>query len=132
MYSGGFPSTRGGARDSVQLSSDTHSTPTLSGWSNKQSTTANFEAGDRFIENTIPKEAFKFVVSHVETANQFYIQLLSKGAELTALSEVLQNEYKQSPEENLTSFKVNQPCLAKSNDGCWYRGKEIEENSSKK
>jgi hypothetical protein len=107
----------------LRLSSDNNPSKTLSGWPNTRSTPVNFEAGDRFIENEIPKETFKFVVSQIETANQFYIQLLSKGDELTALSEVLQNEFKQSPEGNLNSFKVNQPCLAKSSDNCWYRGK---------
>jgi len=108
----------------VQLTSDNNnpSKPPFSGYPNTRSTTTNFEAGDRFIENEIPKETFKFVVSHVETANDFFIQLLSKGDELSSLSDTLQNEYKQSPEINLNSFKINQACLAKSSDGCWYRG----------
>ena len=84
----------------------------------------NFVAGDRFIENEIPKTAFEFVVSHIETANDFFIQLLSQGDELTKSSEILQTEYKQSPETNINAFKINQPCLAKNSDGCWYRGKE--------
>jgi hypothetical protein len=72
----------------------------------------------------MPKEAFKFVISHVETTNDFYIQLLSKGDELSQLSDILQIEYKQSPETNVSSCKINQACLAKSSDQCWYRGKE--------
>ncbi len=111
----------------MQLSSDnTGSTKAFSGWPATRSISANFEAADRFIESEIPKETFKFVVSHVETANDFFIQLLSKGDELSTLSETLQNEYTQSPEINLSLLKINQPCLAKSSDLCWYRGKESE------
>ena len=95
------------------------------GSGNNPTTSANFVAGDRFPETEIPKETVKFVVSHVETANDFFIQLLSKADELSTLSETLQNEYKQSPEGNLISFKKDQVCLAKSSDDCWYRGKEL-------
>jgi len=111
----------------LKLSSDNNnSSKTFSSWPNKQSTPANFEAGDRFIESQIPAEEFKFVVSQVETANDFFIQLVSKGDELSSLSDTLQIEYKQSPQINLSSLKINQPCLAKSPDDCWYRGKENE------
>ncbi len=109
----------------MQLSSDNNpSTSTGNSWSSIRTPAVNFEAGDRFIENEMPKEAFKFVISHIETANDFFIQLLSKGDELSKLSEILQTEYKQSPETSVNSCKLNQPCLAKSSDQCWYRGKE--------
>ena len=90
---------------------------------NAQSKTAHFEAGDHFIETEVPKDAFKFVISHIETANDFFIQLLSKGDKLCALTDILQDEYKQSPQKDLNSTQINQPCLAKSPDGFWYRGK---------
>jgi hypothetical protein len=126
LNSGRFNSSSGGGfgnRDNTEsrFNSDTK---TFSAWSNTQSTPANFEAGDRFIESEIPKEAFQFVVSYVEAANNFFIQLFSKADEITALSETLQTEYKQSPGSNLNSFQKDQACLAKSSDGCWYRGKE--------
>jgi len=107
----------------LKLTSDNNNpSRSFSGWPNTRSTSTNFEAGDRFIESEIPKENLKFVISHIETSNDFFIQLLSKGDELSSLSDTLQNEYKQSPEINLNSFKINQPCLAKSYDRCWYRG----------
>ncbi|CAF5131696.1 unnamed protein product, partial [Rotaria magnacalcarata] len=81
----------------------------------------NFEAGDKFIEHDMPKDVFTFVISHIETANDFFIQLLSKGDEILKLSETLQNEYGLAPETTLSSFKIGQACLAKSTDGCWYR-----------
>ena len=111
--------------DELQLSSDKN-TNTLSGWPNAQSstTTTPFEAADRFVDIPLPNQEFTYVVSHIETANEFYIQLLSKGPELTALSERLQTEFKQSPEVNISSFRVDQACLAKFSDLCWYRGKK--------
>ena len=86
-----------------------------------RSTTVNFESGDHFIENEIPKAPFQFVISQIETANDFFIQLLSKRDDLSRLSDTLQTEFKQSPQTSLSSFKINQPCLAKSTDQCWYR-----------
>ena len=91
--------------------------------SNAQSIQIDFESGDHFIENEVPKDTFKFVISHIETATDVFIQLLSKGDKLCALTDILQDEYKQSPEKDLSSTKINQPCLVKSSDGFWYRGK---------
>ncbi|CAF1033127.1 unnamed protein product [Rotaria sordida] len=128
---GNFDSSNRGGRSNfrdrdnigLQLSSDyNNSLKTFNNSSNIRQTNINFEAGDHFIENDIPKDnIFKFVISHIETANDFFIQLLSKGNELTKLSEILQNEYQQAPEANISSLKINQPCLAKSSDDCWYR-----------
>ena len=84
----------------------------------------NFEAGDRVGEHDIPKGTFKFVVSYIETANDFFIQMKSKEKELVKLTEVLQIEYNLSSGIDANSLKVNQPCLAKSEDNCWYRGKK--------
>jgi hypothetical protein len=93
----------------------------FSGWSKSTPAANNFEAGDNIIENIIPKETFEFVISHIETPNDFFIQLISKGDELTELSETLQKEYKDAPESNINPIKINQVCLAKSSDDCWYR-----------
>ncbi|CAF3651175.1 unnamed protein product [Adineta steineri] len=114
---GGFRNDRD--RNEFQLNADNNSSSNT--WSSMRPAPVNFEAGDRFIENEIPKEAFKFVISHIETANNVFIQLLSKGDDLTKLTDSLQSEYKQAPEVGLSLFKQNQPCLAKSSDGCWYR-----------
>jgi hypothetical protein len=129
LNSGGFASRGGqtgyGDRGGIglQLSSENNSLNSTTSWSNTRPPTVNFESGDRFVENEIPKETFKFVVSHIESANDYFIQILSKGDELGKLSETLQTEYTQSPKGNLNSFKKSQPCLAKSTDDCWYRGK---------
>ncbi len=104
---------------------------TFSGWPNIKSTTNRFEAGDHFNENEIPKEAFQFVISHIEKSNDFFIQLCSKEKELSELSETLQEEYKDAPELNLNSIKINQACLAKSSDNCWYRAIILSTNSTK-
>lgn len=108
--------------NNFRVTSDTNeSTKTFSGWPNMK--TAPFEAGDNFIENEIPREEFQFVISHIEKSNDFFIQLYSKEKELSQLSETLQNEYKDAPELNKDSIKINQACLAKSSDDCWYRAK---------
>ncbi|CAF4415082.1 unnamed protein product, partial [Rotaria sp. Silwood2] len=125
----GFSNSRGGRnsfRDDetigLQLSSDyNNSIKTSNSLSNTRTTNVNFEAGDHFIENEIPKEIFKYVISHIETANDFFIQILSKGDELSKLSEILQNQYEQAPATNLSTLKIGQACLAKSSDDCWYR-----------
>lgn len=127
---GRFNNNRGSSRDPgdvpLHLTTDKdNSSQGFGNWSAVRSASSNFEAGDRFGESVIPKETFKFVVSHIETANDFFIQLLFKGDELTKLSETLQDEFKQSPEISLSLLKENQICLAKSSDGCWYRGKKF-------
>jgi hypothetical protein len=94
---------------------------TFNGWPNAKPTVNKFEAGDQFIENDIPKDKFQFVVSHIETSNDFFIQLLSKADELSTLSDTLQKVYKEAPELNISSIKIDQACLAKSSDDCWYR-----------
>ena len=98
------------------------SRPTFSGFSGARAPVVNFEAGDRFVECDIPKETFKFVISHIQTANDFFIQMKSKEIELTKLTEALQTEYKLSPGIDANSLRFKQPCLAKSNDNYWYRG----------
>ncbi|CAF3460588.1 unnamed protein product [Rotaria sp. Silwood1] len=128
---GGFTNNRGGSdrnnfrdRDNtgLQLSlNNNNTTKTFNNFSTIRTTNINFEAGDHFIENEIPKDIFKYVISHIETVNDFFIQILSKGDELSILSETLQNEYSQAPEVNLSSLKIGQACLAKSVDNCWYR-----------
>jgi hypothetical protein len=100
---------------------NTESTKTFSGWPNVKATSIRFESGDKFIENEIPVEAFQFVISHIEKSNDFFIQLCSKENELSELTETLQNEYKDAPELSFSSIKINQACLAKSSDDCWYR-----------
>lgn len=92
---------------------------TFSGWPNAKPVIKSFESGDHFVENVIPKEEFRFVLSHIETPNDFFIQIYSKADELTALSDKLQNEYVNAPE--LNSSEINKACLAKSSDQCWYR-----------
>lgn len=57
----------------------------------------------------------------MEHNNDFFIQLYSKEKELTTLTDDLQKEYKDAPEINLASMKINQACLGKSSDNCWYR-----------
>ncbi|CAM4898777.1 unnamed protein product [Rotaria socialis] len=125
----GFSNSRGGRgnlrdRDNIglRLSSDSsNSAKPFGGMGITQPVLNNFEAGDKFIEHDMPKEVFTFVISHIETANDFFIQLLNKGDEILKLSETLQNEYGAAPEATLSSFKIGQACLAKSTDGCWYR-----------
>ncbi|CAF1170367.1 unnamed protein product [Rotaria sordida] len=94
---------------------------TFSGWPNVKSPIKSFEVGDHFVENEIPQDTFQFVISHIETSNDFFIQLYSKGNELSTLSDKLQEEYKNAPELNFNSIEINQACLAKSSDECWYR-----------
>ncbi|CAM2713618.1 unnamed protein product [Rotaria socialis] len=92
---------------------------TFSGWPNVKPTVTSFEAGDHFVEKEIPKEAFQFVLSHIEASNDFFIQLYSKADELSTFSATLQEEYSNAPE--LNSIEENKICLAKSSDQCWYR-----------
>jgi hypothetical protein len=106
-------------------------TKPFSGWPNSKSTTKPFESGDVFIENEIPKESFQFVISHIETPNDFFIQSYSKADELSALTETLQIEYKDAPELNFNSIKPNQACLAKSSDDCWYRARVLSTHLTK-
>ena len=88
-----------------------------------------FEAGDHFNENETPKETFDFVLSHIETSNDFFIQLLSKDGELTNFSNKLQDEYTNAPESD--SININQICLAKNSDQCWYRAVILSKNFDK-
>jgi hypothetical protein len=94
---------------------------TFSGWPNIKPTPSLFEAGDNYTENEIPKGTFQFVISHIEKANDFFIQLTSKENELSELTDTLQKEYQDAPELTFNSIKPKQACLAKSSDGCWYR-----------
>jgi len=123
-FRGGFNSNfRDRDTSDIELTSNASAGPAFSNWPNARPS-AQFEPGEAFRESTSPKDSFKFVVSYIETANDFFIQLLSKGDELSSLNETLQTEYKKSPETNLSSFKQGQACLAKSSTyGCWYRGK---------
>lgn len=84
-----------------------------------------FEAGDYYIENEIPQDEFQFVLSHFEKSNDFFIQLYSQENELLQLTDTLQKEYKDAPEFDLNSIKIDQVCLAKSSDNCWYRAKML-------
>lgn len=128
---GGFNDNRNNFRGrnetGIQLTSDfDNSSKSFSGFKITREVPDYFQAGDQFIEQKeIPKDTFKFVISHIETANDFYIQLVSKGDELSKLTETLQIEYDQAPQIELNKFKMNEPCLAKSSDKCWYRGKKI-------
>ena len=88
---------------------------------NEKQTKTSFEPGDRYPEQTIPDGKFRFALSHIETGNDFFIQLISKADELSTLTETLQNQALQSAEINLLTSKVDQACLAKSSDQCWYR-----------
>lgn len=126
--SGGPHSDRGGASfrtrgdSDLQLSSGAP-TSTFSNYPNAR-IPVQFDSGNEFPETILPKESFKFVVSYIETANDFFIQSVSKGDELSSLNETLQVEYRKSPEMGLSSYKKDQACLAKSiTYGCWYRGK---------
>jgi hypothetical protein len=120
---GGRPGGFGDRNENVfrPNSDNNDSVKTFSGWPNVKSTANRFEAGDQFIENEIPKESFQFVLSHIEKSNDFFIQLYSKENELSQLTETLQIEYKDAPELNINLIKINQACLAKSSDDCWYR-----------
>ena len=119
---GGRPGGFGDRSDGgFRSNSDNDTIKSFSGWSKTTSAPSNFEAGDNITENIIPKEAFEFVISHIETPNDFFIQLITKGDELTELSDTLQKEYKDAPELNINSIKMDQVCLAKSSDDCWYR-----------
>ena len=93
---------------------------------------SNVEVGTSFPDNVIPKDSFDYVVSHIEKADDFYIQLVASGNELTSLSETLQREYKECPALDLTALTMNQVCLALSTDQCWYRGKRISRRISLK
>lgn len=64
-----------------------------------------------------------FVISHFESATQFYAQNKSSESGLNSLSVKLQKERLNWPPFMLDSGKVNQPCLALDEDSCWYRGK---------
>ncbi|CAF1434332.1 unnamed protein product [Adineta ricciae] len=117
---------RGGYRErdnsDLQLNSENRSlSSTNHSWSTMRSASANFEAGDCFTDAEVPQGTFKFVISHIESPNDFFIQLMSKADELSRLTGTLQTEFKQSPEASLSSFKVGQACLARSTDECWYR-----------
>ena len=118
---------RGGYRErdnsALQLNSENRSSSSTNhSWSTMRSASPNFEAGDCFTDGEVPQGTFKFVISHIESPNDFFIQLMSKADELSRLTETLQTEFKQSPETSLSSFKVGQACLACSTDECWYRG----------
>lgn len=124
---GGFVGSRDNFRDNdvaqLKLSSDYSSRSKKSdAVPITQPAAVNFEYGDHFNENEMPKETFKFAVSHIAAVNDFFIQLVSKGDEVSKLTDILQNDYRQAPEVNLNSFKINQSCLAKNSDDCWYRG----------
>ena len=77
----------------------------------------------------MPNNTFEFVISHIEKPDDFYIQLTASEAELCSYSHTLQTQYDKCPEMNLSSLELNQACLAKSSDECWYRGTSILENS---
>lgn len=119
LSTGDFGGRRGGSQtsapDSLQLSSDYKASPTV----------VNFEAGDRFVPNSLSQETFDFAISHIESANEFYIQLYSNGTELTNLTNTLQEDFKQAPGVDLRKLHAEQACLARSSDGCWYRGKPL-------
>ncbi|UJR08582.1 hypothetical protein I4U23_012841 [Adineta vaga] len=102
----------------------------FSGWSSLRSALKSFEAGDHFTEKEVPKDTFQFVLSHIETLTDFFIQLFSKCEELSQLTEQLQAEYKDAPELTFSSIKTNQVCLAKSSDLCWYRASVLSVNSA--
>lgn len=95
--------------------------PSFSSWPNTKQVSLPFESADHYSDPTIPSDTFEFVISHVEHNNDFFIQLYSKEKELSTLTENLQLEYKNAPEINLASMKLDQVCLAKSSDNCWYR-----------
>lgn len=94
---------------------------TFSGWPNVKPAAIPFESADQYTDNKIPSGTFEFALSHIEQCNDFFIQLYSKEKELLELNNTLQKEYQDAPELNLSSMKINQACLAKSSDDCWYR-----------
>ena len=85
-----------------------------------------FDAGAHFPPSALPGDAsLTFVLSHIESLSDFFIQLLSKGAELSKLTETLQRACHLAPEVTLASLKIDQACLAKSVDQCWYRAEVL-------
>ena len=113
-----------GGRGGFHAPSDTNEVPkTFGGWSDFKSSPSSFEAGERFADNELPKGPVQFVLSHLETGNDFFIQLLTKATELSSLSETLQKDFKDAPALASHAMKVDQACLAKSTDDCWYRAR---------
>lgn len=104
---------------------------TFSGWSPSQAPAVKFEAGNSFPSIQIPKDIVQFVVSYIETPNDLFVQSISNEAAIVKLSENLQTDFKTAPEIDLKSAKPEQVCLAKSSDGCWYRGRNSKQQFSK-
>jgi Tudor domain len=72
-----------------------------------------------------PKDTFDFIISHIETLDHLFIQLLSQEKEIVNLNLSLQNQYRQLSGKRDTAWKTNQLCLTKSVDNYWYRGRMI-------
>ena len=104
---------------------------TFSGWTASRAPAVKFEAGDSFPSIQIPKDVVKLVVSHIETPNDFFVQSISNESAIVKLSENMQADSKTAPEIDFNSAKPDQVCLAKSSDGCWYRGRNSKQQLPK-
>lgn len=88
----------------------------------------SFESAVRFPPENRPKGKFDFVLSHIESINEFYIQPYSMVDELSELTEMIQKNVDRAP-----SLKDDQNvCLAKSSDGFWYRAEIIRRDADSK
>ena len=101
----------------------------FSGFAYKKST---INTGDHVKENEIPNGIFEFVISHIETIDEFYIQLYSKNEEISNLNDQLQNEYENAPELTTYSIDNHQICLAQSSHKRWYRAIILSNTNSNK
>lgn len=82
----------------------------------------SFDSALNLLEETFPQGQFEFVISHFEESNDFFIQNPSDTNDLTSLSDELQKEFRETFDLLEKMFREDLPCLAKSSDGCWYRG----------
>ncbi|CAH1803306.1 unnamed protein product, partial [Owenia fusiformis] len=74
----------------------------------------------KYADHDIPTVTSQVYISHVESANEFYVQLANVEDELANLADEVQT----GAGDVLTTYNVNQPCIAKySEDDAWYRGK---------
>ncbi|CAF0731065.1 unnamed protein product, partial [Didymodactylos carnosus] len=96
-----------------------------------EGTTIRFEAGHCYDDFVLPTTEIKFVLSHVNTPTQFFIQLLTKADEISQLSDTLQREFKAAPVVNASSLKFGQVCLSKHTDECWYRASVLTVDGNK-
>ncbi|CAF1167599.1 unnamed protein product, partial [Didymodactylos carnosus] len=110
-------------------SSDDSTTVKATNWDDE--CTERFEVGERFDDYILPTTEIKFVISHIDTPIQFFIQMLEKSEEISQLSDALQKEFKDAPLVNAMSLKAGQVCLSKHTDSCWYRALVLSINGNK-